>query len=875
MKTLPIPILLLFSCIIQAQEQLLSFTAVSENTLLLKFDEGEKNLTNWTEYYIYDAPNEDYFGQIDEAQALIQSNFSITSAEDANYTSPQNPVANYFKSKEQKGLFEYYVYLELPTPMIPGSTYNVAVSNINAALPSYNFTFNVFEFVSESVHVNQVAMIASAEEKYAYVSHWLGKSVSNTSNAEDFTDLEGTTCHVVRVSDGEIIYSGSGENGLQFRLGDAPTGFGGGLANEFWTRSSVWDFNFSEVGTTISTQDDEEYKVVIEGVGSSNPFRITNKAYDEVFKLLAEGLFHQRSGIDRSTPYSNLPKPVDHMPGVDGFEITYSNFRRLDNTQGDNQSFTELPAQATNLINPTNPASWMNSPDEFPWGSGGHFDAGDHDVYTQHLSLPLYVTFAYLMAPDGFYDGQFNIPESDNGIPDLLDEVRWTLDFFRRTKGATGGICGGKETDNYYAPSWNDGSGNSSSEQMWYVYREDPGVSYVFAAAAAQFALALEEAGDPTNEAPIYIAEAIAAYEWANANQESGDFELEVAGFPISGKFPDLPLMASAMLYSVTGEQEYLDYYMDNTSVVDASSDLYVFQQRDEEFATYAFALIPIDKWSNFDSAAQTLQNIQIQAIQNWAYTWGLNDKDDFPFRHISSRFNPPLGGNSSSTPFVFEQLMAYYFSNDPTILSAVLASNDINLGGNPGNWVYITGADAIGAEHYSSDPLHIDNWQYQGENIPGLPLYGLSSASFYYFQSSPPAEEWPHFECNSNARIYLGHSEFTIHQNHAPSLAVYGYLNAILNDNILAASSAGDDTSISAVVYPNPNRGEFSVRRVGTDAELLTVEVFDINGTAIKVNHRAVGNELKISAKGLASGIYLLKISGDKIVTTKRIIIR
>lgn len=865
MKLLFIPTLFLFVAPLFAQEQLLSLNAVSENTILLKFDEGEKDLTSFKEYFIYDAPNATYYGEIDQVQALIPSNFEITSPDDPNYDSPINPIATFFKAKEQKGLFEYYVYLRLPSPLVEGASYTVIPTNIGSNESSYEFTFDVFNLFSESVHVNQVGMIASAGKKYAYVSQWLGQSDSTISNFEDFGSLEGTTCHVVRLSDGEIIYTGSGAGGLQFRKEITETGFGGGLANLYWTRSEVWDFDFSSVGNSIETDDDELYKIVVEGVGSSFPFQISNSVYDDIVKLMGVGLYHQRSGIDRGQPYSDFPKPVDHMPGVDGFEITYSNYRRLDNTEGDPESFVQLPAQATDLINPTNPASWMTSPDDFPWGSGGHFDAGDFDIYTDHLMVPLYGALTYVMKPDAFYDGQFDIPESNNDLPDILDEVRWTLDFFRRTKGETGGICGGKETDDYYGPSWNDGSGESSSEQMWYVYREDPAASYVYAAAAAQFALALEISGDPTNEAQLYINEALAAFQWAEENQEAGDAEKLIGGFPAFGDVLDLKLMAASMIYSVTGTQQFLDIYKNETSVTTPTTNLYTFPISDEQFATYAFALIPPDKWGNFDNEAVTLQNIQKEAIINWANVYGLNDQDGYPLRHIANSFDPPIGGATASTPKVFPQIVAYHISEDQEILDNILVSNDINLGGNPDNWVYITGAGQIGAERFSSDPLHEDNWQYGGENIPGMPLYGLWSASSYNFQASPPSSEWPHFECNSNARIYLGHSEFTIHQNTAPVMAIYGYLNGVFNDEILGVPVNAENSEVPSV-FPNPTSGSFYVDR--TEASF---ELYDLQGRKINFTSKIEGRTTRISFDILNYGIYLLKIvEGERIVTKK-----
>jgi hypothetical protein len=44
---------------------------------------------------------------------------------------------------------------------------------------------------------------------------------------------------------------------------------------------------------------------------------------------------------------------------------------------------------------------------------------------------------AYRINPNVFKDN-YNIPESGNGIPDILDELKWELDFLKLMQDATG-----------------------------------------------------------------------------------------------------------------------------------------------------------------------------------------------------------------------------------------------------------------------------------------------------------------------------------------------------------------------------------------------------------------------------------------------------
>src|SRR5690606_17997986 len=70
---------------------------------------------------------------------------------------------------------------------------------------------------------------------------------------------------------------------------------------------------------------------------------------------------------------------------------------------------------------------------------GGWYDAGDHGKYVVNggiavwTLLDLYERQRYLghgVASLG--DGSLAIPENENGVPDLLDEVRWELEFLLR-----------------------------------------------------------------------------------------------------------------------------------------------------------------------------------------------------------------------------------------------------------------------------------------------------------------------------------------------------------------------------------------------------------------------------------------------------------
>jgi endoglucanase len=71
---------------------------------------------------------------------------------------------------------------------------------------------------------------------------------------------------------------------------------------------------------------------------------------------------------------------------------------------------------------------------------GGWFDAGDYNRYTRWSGdYVVGLLSAYHESPGAFTD-DFNIPESGNGIPDLLDEVKWEVEWLERMQNADGSL---------------------------------------------------------------------------------------------------------------------------------------------------------------------------------------------------------------------------------------------------------------------------------------------------------------------------------------------------------------------------------------------------------------------------------------------------
>ena len=77
----------------------------------------------------------------------------------------------------------------------------------------------------------------------------------------------------------------------------------------------------------------------------------------------------------------------------------------------------------------------------FKLSTGGWHDAGDYGKYIVNAGITLGTSLlAYESFPSKFNQDDLNIPESGNSIPDLLDEVRYELEWYLKMQNSNGGV---------------------------------------------------------------------------------------------------------------------------------------------------------------------------------------------------------------------------------------------------------------------------------------------------------------------------------------------------------------------------------------------------------------------------------------------------
>ncbi len=327
---------------------------------------------------------------------------------------------------------------------------------------------------------------------------------------ESFTP--GAIYQVINVASNVSVFQGS------------PIIWNSGATN-MQSGDKCWWFDFSSVTTSGSYYILDVAKNV-----KSFTFDIRDNIYFESMRQAARALYYQRAGFAKVAPYASAG-------WVDGAS-------HLGPLQDKNcRLFSDK----------NNPATERDL-------SGGWYDAGDLNQYSVNASVYcIQLSLAYRENPTVFGDN-YNIPESGNGIPDILDENKWELDWLVRMQQSNGSVLCVKGVHNISPPS-------SATHQSLYGPAT---TNATFAGAAAYAISSITYAKIPslkTYADQLKIA-AIKAWDWGVLNPDvqfhnnsaatnsiglaAGDQE---QGYNIFRK-----IEAAGYLYQLTGDLKYRDF---------------------------------------------------------------------------------------------------------------------------------------------------------------------------------------------------------------------------------------------------------------------------------------------------------------------------
>jgi endoglucanase len=333
-------------------------------------------------------------------------------------------------------------------------------------------------------------------------------------NAEDHY-MPGELLQVRRLDDNAVVFSGP------------PVPWNDGKMQET-SGDRGWWFDFSAVS------DPGQYYIYDErNRCSSYPFSVAGDVYSDLLKAAQKMFYYNRCNFPKQNPWagSDWIDPASHLgPGQD--------------------------AEARYVKDKDNPATTRDM-------RGGWFDAGDYNKYVTFAFNPVHLLFTAYEQTPGVFTDDISIPESGNGIPDLLDELKWEMDWIKRMQEADGGVHIKIGYIDYNAPA------PPSADKRPRYY--GPVCSSSTIAASGMFAhaaLAYSAVPGFVAEIPELRERSINAWKWYHANPKSescDDQEIKSGDADMTVEQQEqLALTAAIYLFALTNEPIYHDYIKKN-----------------------------------------------------------------------------------------------------------------------------------------------------------------------------------------------------------------------------------------------------------------------------------------------------------------------
>jgi endoglucanase len=686
--------------------------------------------------------------RLDTAWADRPASYEVTSADDPRFKEAQRPAAVHRKTKPSDlamiGPYKFdsptesIVYLKMAAPLEAGKSYTVSFEQ--SSLEARTFTFDPTRLRSEAVHVSQIGFRPDDPAKVAFLSAWLG-------SGGGFKYEEGLPFSVIDDATGEPFFEG--RTGLSKAATDRT--------------EDAWKKNYN--GTDVFVMDftglarPGSYRISVKGLGCSYPFTIGDDVWRKAFITSARGFYHQRSGIPLGPPYTTYTRRRPFHPD-DGLKVYASKAPLIDTGNGLNQKDSNFGNLVKGKTDEIVPDAW-----------GGYMDAGDWDRRVQHLKpTRLFLELAELF-PDYFASVPLEIPESGNGLPDIVNEALWNLDFYRRLQGSGGGIRGGIESSEH--PRRGEASYQESLAVM--AYAPDGFSSYVYAGTAARAARWLDSRD--AKRAAVYRESAERAMAWAEGDREREEKEYLMARHPA---VVDARNYAAAELFCLSGEGRWNELFVATTTFKSPGASAAMnWDSLDQVDAAWVYART--DRPGMDQAIKRNCRDALIREADDRAAS-----VDRTGFRWAKHPYAPVIYGALTSPEACVNVVRAHVLTGDPKYLKAVVLASQTGVGANPVNMCYTTGLGRRSPSH----PLQIDHRITRQAPPPGLTvggpmdntLEGLKDPFIGPFAGSvfhPPYQEWPALEAFWDVFWDPMVCEYTVHKPMAGTAYVWGYLAA------------------------------------------------------------------------------------------------
>ena len=525
------------------------------------------------------------------------------------------------------------------------------------------------------------------------------------------------------------------------------------FADDLHSGDEIWWFDFSAV-----TAPGRYYILDVQRNVRSFTFRIADNVYNEVLKHAIRTFYYQRVGFAKEARFAGeaWADGASHVREGQSTQVrcyfaqTRSTNEQLTQSQR-NEAAIAAAASERNL-------------------TGGWYDAGDYNQYTAWTAAYIEIMLqTYRERPEVFTD-DYNIPESGNGIPDIIDEARWGMDHLLRLQNDSSFVQAFRPP-NYPVLTNFDGSllsvighahGSPPSTSTGRSLYGAPSTNATYAGARTfSLGAVVFEEFDPAYAATLRTA-ATKAWNWAEANpnvvfhNDERNGNNLAAGPQGTDDNLEMRLQTAINMFEMTRDRNYLTIFENNRTL------LPLYQWWGSVNHYYTGQNLMYFKYMGLPEASQDV--INALRTERGGLVFMFNRATDFIGRlghdgYRSFLLDYPWGSNRAKAEM---GLNFYYYGKlrvepNSTVDFTTAAEDYLHYlhGVNPFNWVYLSNMNDYGASKSLTSFYHTwfapgTPWSKAGESqygpAPGFLSGGpnASSNGGWRIERGSDSQPWP-----------------------------------------------------------------------------------------------------------------------------------
>ncbi len=467
-----------------------------------------------------------------------------------------------------------------------------------------------------------------------------------------------------------VVESSAGE--FQIKDSQGKVRFQGSL-----TDRGVWNASGEHVKTGDFTRFNEpgSYTIFITDKGASYPFKISPDLYADALTAAMKSYYFQRASMPLEEQYAGKYARAAGHP---------------------DDSCAYHPSSGRTEGQLSSPKGW--------------YDAGDYGKYVVNAGVTVGTLLGMAeLLPTAFPDGSLNIPESRNGVRDLLDEVKYELEWLLTMQDDDGGVFFKLTTKGF--PGFIMPAADKGER---YIIGKSTTSALNFAAVMAQAARIYGRMDKPLAE--LCLKGSVRAWNWALQHDNviyRNPPDIQTGAYSHT-RFENEFFWAAAELLISTGKPEYLDYVRKHLKpaefVVTENWRNYVRNLGEFSLANRPSALTEAER-KNIQKSIVALADRLTERMQS------------IPYRIPLDRF--AWGSNSDILDEGLVFAMAFKYTGNRKYTDALVETVDYVFGKNATGYSFVTGFGNKSPLHPHHRPSEADKIP---EPIPGLLVGGPNS---------------------------------------------------------------------------------------------------------------------------------------------------